>query len=195
MTKTMTRGQCPYCDRLSLRGYVTCGRSECQEAAYNAGQRRGQRKAQHPKHADFPPYEQGTDYADVADGLIGIADELTRRAKILRQWAREVREGKYLSDFAYAGGRSTIHDVARLVELELPAAWDEAVAAVALRKHQIAIGAIAATRAAEDEAGPDPETLIHPCVHAHYDCSTRYGGPCSDEQRSLAEARAQKGGR
>ena len=85
MTKTMTRGQCPYCDRLSLRGYVTCGRSECQEAAYNASRSKGQRKGQtaptqHPKHADFPPYEQGTDYRDVADGLIGIAQELTRRA-------------------------------------------------------------------------------------------------------------------
>ena len=195
MTKT-PRAKCPHCDRPSIRGYLTCGRSECQEAAYNASQRRIHgHPTQHPKHADFPPYQQGTDYRDVADGLIGIAQELTRRASILRQWAREVREGKYLSDFAYAGGRSTIHDVARLVEAELPAAWDEAVAAVALRKHQIAIGAIAATRAAEDEAGPDPETLIHPCVHAHYDCSTRYGGPCSDEQRSLAEARAQKGGR
>src|SRR6187431_1025632 len=147
MTKT-PRAKCPHCDRPSIRGYLTCGRSECQEAAYNASQRRIHgHPTQHPKHADFPPYQQGTDYRDVADGLFGIAQELTRRASILRQWAREVREGKYLSDFAYAGGRSTIHDVARLVEAELPAAWDEAVAAVALRKHQIAIGAIAATRA------------------------------------------------
>ena len=27
----------------------------------------------------------------------------------------------------------------------------------------------------------------HPCVYAHFDCSRREGGPCSDEQASREE--------
>lgn len=35
--------RCPFCQRESPPGYITCGKSECQESVYYAGQRRNRK--------------------------------------------------------------------------------------------------------------------------------------------------------
>jgi hypothetical protein len=64
--------------------------------------------------------EQKTNPADVADGLIGIAQKLEQAARRLRENAKQVRRGEYLSDFAYRTGRNVKYDVAGIVDGELP---------------------------------------------------------------------------
>lgn len=60
------------------------------------------------------------DEADVADGLIGIAQGLERLAKRLKHDAALVRQGRYLADFAFSSGRNVRYSVIELVDVELP---------------------------------------------------------------------------
>lgn len=63
---------------------------------------------------------QQYDPAEVADGLLGIAQGLEKQARRMREYAGQVRRGEYLADFAYASGRAVAYNVGELVKNELP---------------------------------------------------------------------------
>ena len=101
---------------------------------------------QHPRHANNPRYTQGTEYAQVANGLIELANLLDEIARKLKQHAKEVRRGDFLSDFAYSHGRNVIHDVRAAIDRTLPEPWDERARLAALVRHNAAVEAQAAGR-------------------------------------------------